>query len=140
MEIRGCSPAELVLAHTAADMLRQRRRPHRNTVCAGVLTRSGETFMGLDLASRKSSVCAEPAAIAAAHMNSEYDIIAVVAVAANYAGDIVVVSPCGACRELIWFHAPEARVLLPAGADPAAVAAADLFVSAEMFPKMSAAQ
>ena len=67
MEMHGCSPAEPALAHAAADTLRRRRRPHRNTVCAGVSTRSGETFMGLDLASRKSSACAEPAAIAAAH-------------------------------------------------------------------------
>ena len=115
MEMPGCSPADLALAHAAADTLRRRRRPHRNTVCAGVLTRSGETFMGLDLVSLKSSACAEPAAIAAAHMSGGYDIVAVVAVAANHAGDIVVISPCGACRELVRFHAPEARVLLPGG-------------------------
>ena len=37
---------------------------------------------------------------------------------------IAVVSPCGACRELIFDYDPKARVIVPNGRSPAAVAIA----------------
>ena len=114
MERHNCTAAELSLVEAVKDALRRRRRPEKNTVCAGVVTSDGQTYLGLDLVSRKTSICAEPAAISSAHFNGSYDIVSIVAVCHTPdLTDIVVISPCGACRELIWYHAPDTRVVLP---------------------------
>jgi len=39
---------------------------------------------------------------------------------------IAVVSPCGACRELIFDYDPKARVIVPNGKSPSIVPIADL--------------
>lgn len=142
MNSQRCTPEELKLAEAAKDALQLRRRAAKNTVCAGALTADGHTYLGLDLVSRKSSVCAEPAAIASAHFHGSYDIDSVVSVCFTPDLDeIVVISPCGACRELIWYHNPLARILLPGDPEPIAVTANDLFASGDLFPgqKSSAA-
>ena len=61
-----CIPEELGLAEQATRTLARTRRAAKNTACAAVLDAAGNTWLGLDLVSRTSSVCAEPAAIAAA--------------------------------------------------------------------------
>ena len=136
MKQYGCTVEELDLVEAAKDALHLRRRPEKNTVCAGVLTSDGQTFLGLDLVSRKSSICAEPAAISLAHFSGSYDIASIVAVCFTPdLDDVVVISPCGACRELIWYHVPGARVLLPGDPEPVAVLASDLFTAGELFPQ-----
>ena len=110
-----CNPAELGLAEQATRTLARTRRAAKNTACAAVLDAGGNTWLGLDLVSRMSSVCAEPAAIAAAQLDGAAELVAIAAVC--YTPDletITLISPCGACRERIWHHAPQARVLLPA--------------------------
>ena len=136
MRPHSCIVEELALVDAAKDALHLRRRPEKNTVCAGVLTSDGQTYLGLDLVSRKTSICAEPAAISHAHVSGSYGITSIAAVC--FAPDLknmVVISPCGACRELIWYHAPGARVLLPGDPAPVAVAASDLFTAGELFPQ-----
>ena len=150
MERHNCTAAELRLVEAVKDALRRRRRPEKNTVCAGVVTSDGQTYLGLDLVSRKTSICAEPAAISSAHFNGSYDIVSIVAVCHTPdLTDIVVISPCGACRELIWYHAPDTRVVLPdtrvvlpdthvvlpGDPAPAAVAVSELFPAGEPFPQ-----
>ena len=135
MKPTNCTPDEFKLIDAAKEALQLRRRSAKNTVCAGVLTPDGQTFLGLDLVSRKSSVCAEPAAISLAHFHGSYDIASIVSVC--FTPDlleVVVISPCGACRELIWYHHPQARVLLPGDPEPIAVTADDLFTAGELFP------
>ena len=44
------------------------------------------------------------------------------------------ISPCGACRERIWHHAPQARVLLPARPEPLALPLSDLYSHPDPFP------
>lgn len=109
-----CTPAELSLVETAAVAITRLRRPKLNTVCAAVLDGAGDVWLGLDLVSRMSSVCAEPSALAAAHLNGSTDIRSIVAVCFTPdLSETIVISPCGACRERIWYHAPNARVVLP---------------------------
>lgn len=137
MKAEALTAEERHLVDQTAKHLRSRCRNRLNTVCAGLLTTSGTSFFGLSLASRKSDVCAEPAAIAASHLANEHAISSIVAVCHTPSLDeVVVISPCGACRELICYHAPDARVLLTLDGDdePSAVAARDLFVAAELFP------
>lgn len=76
----NCTPEETSLEEQASHTLARTRRAGKNTACAAVLDASGNTWLGLNLASRVSSVCAEPAAIAAAHLHGAHDLVAVAAV------------------------------------------------------------
>lgn len=137
MKADDLSAQERHLVEQAIKHLRSHRREALNTVCAGLLTDTGLSFFGLNLVSRKSEVCAEPAAMAAAHLANEHAISSIVAVCHTPSlDDVVVISPCGACRELIWYHAPDARVVLVLEGDsePSAVAARELFGAGELFP------
>ena len=135
MNTEHCNADELKLVDAAKAALRPRRRAAKNTVCAGVLASDGQTYLGLDVVSRKSSVCAEPTAIAQAHFNGAYGITSIVAVCFTPdLEEIVVISPCGACRELIWYHDPQARILLPGDPEPVVVTASELFAAGELFP------
>ena len=126
--VHPCNDSERALIVAATRVLREKRRAEKNTECAGVLGSDGRQFVGLDLVSQMSSVCAEPAAIAAAHLAGVYEIASIVAVCFTPSpADIVVLSPCGACRERIRCHAPTARVLIADTDGPAAVVAEHLF-------------
>ena len=109
--LRSLSLGDVELFRLAAELLRDRGRPGKHSVAAAV--RAGSSvYLGLDLMSRKSPICAEPAAISAANSAGDYDLDAIVAVC--FRGELsapVSISPCGACRELVSFHAPECRVL-----------------------------
>lgn len=123
------------LLDEAQALLRERRRPGLNTVVAVVSTETGRTHFGLNLVSRKSAVCAEPAAIAAAHLAGDHQVRTVAAVCFTPdLSEVTVISPCGACRELLWYHAPAARVVLRRDGQHCAVTASDLFSDAELFP------
>ena len=136
MRLEKCTDVELELVEAAKAVLRARRRPSMNTVCAGILVGDGTMHFGLDVVSRKSSVCAEPTVIARAHLDGEYEIVSIGAVCFTPTlQDIRVISPCGACRELIWYHCPRARVLVPSDPDPRAVYAEDLFTFGDLFPQ-----
>lgn len=109
--LAALSPADRELVGHAVDLLRTRGRAGYHSVAAAV--RAGDRlFAGLDLASRKSSVCAEPAAISAAHSAGSYALDAIVAVCLREdISSFASISPCGACRELISYQAPDCRVL-----------------------------
>ena len=123
-----CTPDELALVDTAAAAITRLRRPKLNTVCAAVLDSDGNVWLGLDLVSRMSSVCAEPSAIAAANLNGATNLRSIAAVCFTPdLSETTVISPCGACRERIWYHAPAARVVLPGRPQPMAAPIAELF-------------
>lgn len=80
-------------------------------------------------------MCAEPSALAAAHLNGSTDVRSIVAVCFTPdLSETTVISPCGACRERIWYHAPNARVILPGWPQPTAAPIGDLFLHGELFP------
>jgi cytidine deaminase len=84
----------------------------KHSVGAAVRTASGNIYLGLDLRSRKSAICAEPGAISAAHSAGDYQLESIIAVCVTRDGSVTVpISPCGACRELINFHQPECRII-----------------------------
>ncbi|MCG5433321.1 hypothetical protein LV457_13645 [Mycobacterium sp. MYCO198283] len=116
------------LLDAANALLRRRRRPGLHSVAAAVRTAGGNTYVALDVRSRKSPVCAEPCAVSAAHSAGDYDIERIAAVVlAGDDGQPAVIAPCGACRELLHFHAPRAEVLVQDGAQLARVPIAELF-------------
>ena len=122
---------ELIAAATAA--IKERYRYDWQEVGAALRTRSGRIFTGINLDAYlgRMAVCAEAVALGRAFVDLGDDgIETIVAVRhpdpeeKNQA--VAVVSPCGACRELIFDYDRKARVIVPNGRSAAAVPIADL--------------
>ena len=120
---------ELVAAATQA--ITRRYKYDWQEVGAALRTRGGRIYTGVNLDAYlgRMAVCAEAVALGRAFVdlgNAGIEMIVAVRHPAPDEKDqrIVVVSPCGACRELIFDYDPLARVIVPNGAS-AAVAPID---------------
>jgi cytidine deaminase len=82
----------------------------RFAVGAAVLSASGRIFSGgnIENAAYPMSVCAERVALFSAYAAGERNISALAVVTPTHA----VASPCGACRQVIFELAPQARIIL----------------------------
>jgi len=125
------SDAMLIAAARAA--IKRRYRDDWQEVGAALRTRSGKIFTGVNLDAYlgRMAVCAEAIALGRAVVDrGEPGIDTIVAVRhpPPDAEDqsIVVVSPCGACRELIFDYDRKARVIVPDGKSAVAVSIGDL--------------
>lgn len=121
---QSCSEADLSLVDAASRLLAARYRKDRHEIAAALRTRSGRMLAAVNVNTqlRRMGVCAEVVAIgmAAAEGDTEIEVI----VAVNRKGRVV--SPCGACREMIADYAPNARVIVPGEAGPQAVRISEL--------------
>ena len=122
---------ELIAAATAA--IKQRYRDDWQEVGAALRTRSGRIFTGVNLDAYlgRMAVCAEAVALGRAVVDlgdTGIDTIVAVRHPPPYEKDqsIAVVSPCGACRELIFDYDAKARVIVPSGKSRAVVPIAEL--------------
>lgn len=122
---------ELIAAATAAIKLRY--RDDWQEVGAALRTRSGRIFSGVNLDAYlgRMAVCAEAVALGRAFVDLGDDgIETIVAVRHPPPQDedqtIKVVSPCGACRELIFDYDRKARVIVPNGRSAAVMPIAEL--------------
>ena len=122
---------ELIVA--ASEAIKQRYRNDWQEVGAALRTRDGRIYAGVNLDAYlgRMAVCAEAVALGrAVTENGESGIETIVAVRhpepAETDQDIVVVSPCGSCRELIWDYDRNARVIVPGVNGPAIAAIGDL--------------
>ena len=122
---------ELIAAATVA--IKQRYRDDWQEVGAALRTRSGKIFAGVNLDAYlgRMAVCAEAVALGRAFVElGDAGIETIVAVRHPPPDEkdqtIGVVSPCGACRELIFDYDPNARVIVPNGKSPAVVPIGDL--------------
>ncbi len=110
---------ELIDAATAA--IKQRYRNDWQEVGAAMRTRDGRVIAGVNLDAYvgRGAVCAEAICIGTAlTAKGDQGIDTIVAVRhpkPGEKGDIAVVSPCGACRELIHDYDAKARVIVPDG-------------------------
>jgi cytidine deaminase len=110
---------ELIDAATKA--IKSRYRNDWQEVGAALRTRDGRLVVGVNLDAYvgRGAVCAEAVAIGTALTDKgDKGIETIVAVRhpkPGEAGDIAVVSPCGACRELIHDYDAKARVIVPDG-------------------------
>ena len=125
----GQRDRELIAA--ATDAIKRRYRNDWQEVGAALRTRDGRIYTGVNLDAYlgRMAVCAEAVALGRAVTDvGETGIETIVAVrhpdpdGADQA--IVVVSPCGSCRELIWDYDRKARVIVPTTEGPAIAAAA----------------
>ena len=102
-------------------MLARHYRPFWHTVAAAVRARDGRVWTGIHLGATvgRMSVCAEPIAVGRALLEGDGTIATIVAVRhpkpEETDREMTVVSPCGACRELIVDHCPDASVILRDG-------------------------
>ena len=122
---------ELIAAATAA--INERYRYDWQEVGAALRTRSGNIFTGINLDAYlgRMAVCAEAVALGRAFVDLGDDgIETIVAVRhpdpEEKSQAVAVVSPCGACRELIFDYDRKARVIVPNGKSAEAVPIADL--------------
>ena len=127
----GKAEKDLIAAATAA--IKRRYRDDWQEVGAALRTRSGKIFTGVNLDAYlgRMAVCAEAVALGRAVVDLGDDgIDLIVAVRHPPPADkdqtIAVVSPCGACRELIFDYDRKARVIVPNGKAAAVVPIAEL--------------
>jgi cytidine deaminase len=121
------------LIDAAAKAIRSRYRYDWQEVGAAIRLRSGKIFAGvsLDAYLGRMAVCAEAVALGQAiTVAGEFTIDTIVAVRHPPPHEkdrpIQVVSPCGACRELIWDYDRNARVIVPGQTEPMVVSISEL--------------
>ncbi len=131
--IAALSSLDMELIEAASDAIRRRYRHDWQEVGAALRTRSGKVFAGvsLDAYLGRMAVCAEAVALGQAITNAgETGIDTIVAVRhpPPHEADraIAVVSPCGACRELIWDYDRKARVIVPGSNGPEVIGIGEL--------------
>lgn len=113
----GADDQALIDAATAT--LLRHYRPFWHTVAAAIRSRDGRIWTGVHLGATvgRMSICAEPIAFGRALLDGDGTAVSVVAVRhpkpEEIGGEIEIVSPCGACRELLMDHAPDCLVIVP---------------------------
>jgi cytidine deaminase len=121
------------LVEAAIAAIRERYKNDWQEVGAALRTRTGKLYVGVNLDAYlgRMAVCAEAVALGQVitHLG-EAGIDTIVAVRHPKPDEadreIRVVSPCGACRELISDYDRNARVIVPTRGGPQVVAIADL--------------
>ena len=132
-KVSALSEADRALVEAASDAIRKRYRYDWQEVGAALRTRSGKVFTGvsLDAYLGRMAICAEAVALGQAiTVAGEFNIDSIVAVRHPPPEEkdqlITVVSPCGACRELIWDYDRNARVIVPGSNGPESVGIGEL--------------
>jgi cytidine deaminase len=114
--------ADRALIDAAREVLLLHYRPFWHTVAAAIRSKDGHVWTGVHLGATvgRLSICAEPVALGRAILEGDGTIDTIVAVRhpkpEESLREIAIVPPCGACRDLLMDHAPDALVILPAGA------------------------
>jgi len=130
--VNALSKADRQLIDAACKAIRRRYRHDWQEVGAALRLRSGKVFTGvsLDAYLGRMAVCAEAVALGQAVTKGETGIDTIVAVRHPAPDEkdrtIAVVSPCGACRELLWDYDRNARVIVPGPKGPHAVGIGEL--------------
>ncbi len=107
------------LLEAARAVIQRHYRPFWHMVASALRGRDGRIWTGLHLGTTvgRLSVCAEAVAVGRAILEGDGSIATVVAVRHPKPEEddrtIAIVAPCGACRELIVDHDPDALVILP---------------------------
>ena len=107
---------ELIAAANA--VLATHYRPFWHMVAAAIRSQDGRIWTGIHIGTTvgRLSVCAEAVALGRALLDGDGTIQTAVAVRhpkpEEIDRELAVVSPCGACREMIVDHAPGAKVII----------------------------
>ena len=125
MEYRDLTPEDEELIGAAFEAIRCNYAKGRHHVGAAVRAGSGKTYAGVHMESPGVDVCAEWVALGAAASAGEREFTCAVAVSGP-APDGCVMSPCGVCRELLYFYGPDMEVIVPHEAGPRKVRVSEL--------------
>ena len=115
---------DFALIEAAEAVLRAHYRPFWHMVAAAIRSRDGRVWTGVHLGAAvgRLAVCAEAVALGRAVIEGDGSIATVVALRhpkpEEHDRTLAVVSPCGACREMVVDYAPEALVIMPLPAGP----------------------
>jgi len=127
------SRADKELVDAAVTAIKERYRYDWQEVGAALRTRSGRIFTGINLDAYlgRMAVCAEAVALGRAFVDLGDDGIETIVAVRHPEPEeknkaVAVVSPCGACRELIFDYDRKARVIVPNGKSAEVVPIADL--------------
>jgi len=113
------SEADQELIAAARAVLLRLHRPFWHTVAAALRGSDGRIWTGIHLGTTvgRLQVCAEAVALGRAVLEGDGTVATLVAVrhpkADEAERDVAVVSPCGACREMIVDYSPDACIILP---------------------------
>jgi cytidine deaminase len=131
--VTALSEADRALIEAARDAIRRRYRNRWQEVGAALRTRSGQVFTGVNLDAYlgRMAVCAEAVALGQViTLVGEAGIDLIVAVRhfppTEGNPNISVISPCGACRELISDYDRNARVIVPGQDGPTIMSIGEL--------------
>jgi cytidine deaminase len=108
----------------ANEVLARHYQPFWHSVAAAVRSRDGRIWTGIHFGATvgRMSVCAEPIALGRALLEGDGTVEVLVAVRHPKPDESdrepAVVPPCGACRELILDHWPDAQVIVKDGNGP----------------------
>ncbi len=130
------------LVATARDVLVRNYALGRHHVGAALRAASGKVYTGIHVGSRRINVCAEEVALGHALAEGEREFESIVALIKMGSDDEPeLVSPCGVCREVITYYAPDICVICP-GADgtPRKYSAAELLPAPFLLPAEAAAR
>ena len=126
---RALNKQDRELIALASEAITRCYRNDWQEVGAALRTRDGRVYAGVNLDAYlgRMAVCAEAVALGRAITETgDGGIETIVAVRHPKPNernrDIAVVSPCGACRELIWDYDRNARVIVPGPSGPVAMA------------------
>lgn len=103
------------LVTRATELLEERYRKPVHTVAAALETKEGKVFLGLNIDHFSGFVCAEMSVLATAMNAGEKDFLRIAAVRKNQDGTIVVVNPCGKCRQILYDYTPSIQVAVIEG-------------------------
>ena len=123
---------DLALVEAAREVVRRHYRPFWHMVGAALRGRDGRVWTGIHLGATvgRLSVCAEAVALGRAILDGDGTVESVVAVRHPKPEEqdraIAVVSPCGACREMLLDFDPDAAVIVGAPGALRRVAIRDL--------------
>jgi len=115
---------DLALLDAARAVMRRHYKPFWHMVGAALRGRDGRIWTGVHLGATvgRLSVCAEAVALGRAVLEGDGSIASVVAVRHPKPDEddrsVAVVSPCGACREMVVDYDPDAWVIVPGPAGP----------------------
>ena len=128
MEYRELDERDRELIRAAFEVLSRCYRDGYHHVASAVRAVSGEVFAGVHLESPGVDVCAEWVALGMAASAGRRELECIVAVRRAGPGGSQpgVMSPCGVCRELLYYHAPELDVIVPTPDGPRKVGICEL--------------
>ncbi len=113
------SDADRLLVEAARETIARHYRPFWHMVAAALRSRDGRIWTGIHLGATvgRMQVCAEAIAVGRVILEGDGTIECAVAVrhpkAQESLQEIVVVPPCGACREMLTDFDPDAEVIVP---------------------------